>query len=450
MPSPTEMQSLCRNCGATGVATRCASCGSARIVRHVELFSLEIAHIDCDAFYAAVEKRDDPSLRDKPVIIGGGRRGVVSTACYVARMSGVRSAMPMFKALAACPDAIIIKPDMDKYAAVGREVRKRMFDLTPLVEPISIDEAFLDLTGTQKVHHATPAETLARFAREIERDVGISVSVGLAPNKFLAKIASDLDKPRGFAVIGAAESAEFLKLRPVTTIPGIGPAMAKKLSSEGYRMIGDIQRADATALAKRHGEYGLRLYEMAHGRDRRRVDPTSERKSVSAETTFNEDISDPRELETRLWRLCEKVSGRMKAAELSGVTVTLKLKTRDFATRTRAARLADPTQLAGRIYEAGKRLLAQETDGTRYRLIGIGLSDLRDAVEADPTDLADPDLSRKAGAERAVDAVRARFGRDIVQRGLSFAGREKAEKAKSKTGDAGGVSDPNSDLDRER
>ena len=441
MSEADQIASLCRNCGATGAHGRCQTCGSARIVTHKELFRLGIAHIDCDAFFAAIEKRDDPSLRDKPVIIGGGKRGVVSTACYVARLNGVKSAMPMFKALAACPDAVVIKPNIEKYSAVGREIRQRMFNLTPQVEPLSIDEAFLDLTGTQGVHHASPAETLAHFAREIERDIGLTVSVGLAPNKFLAKIASDLDKPRGFAVIGIEESASFLHDKPVTIIPGIGPAMAKKLAGEGYHLLADIQRADPASLMKRHGEYGFRLYEMAHGRDNRRVDPDSERKSVSAETTFNEDIADLRALEVHLWRLCEKVSARMKAAELSGLTVTLKLKTASFATRTRAARLSDPTQLAGKLFEAGKHLLAHETDGTRFRLIGSGLSDLGNAEAADPADLADPDLGRKAGAERAVDKVRAKFGRDMVQRGLGFSPRPQSPDTRRKPDDAPGQKD---------
>ena len=440
-PGKDRIASLCRNCGATGMHGRCSSCGSARIVAHEELFKLSIAHIDCDAFFAAIEKRDDPSLRDKPVIVGGGKRGVVSTACYVARLNGVKSAMPMFKALAACPDAVVIKPNIEKYSAVGKEIRRRMFDLTPQVEPLSIDEAFLDLTGTEGVHHGSPAETLSRFARDIEKDIGLTVSVGLAPNKFLAKIASDLDKPRGFAVIGRQESEAFLHDKPVTIIPGIGPAMAKKLASEGYRTLADVQRADPSTLIRQHGEYGLRLYEMSHGRDNRRIDPESERKSVSAETTFNEDISDPRALEVHLWRLCEKVSARMKAAELSGLTVTLKLKTASFATRTRAARLSDPTQLAGKLFEAGKHLLAHETDGTRFRLIGSGLSDLGNAEAADPADLADPDLGRKAGAERAVDKVRAKFGRDMVQRGLGFSPRPQSPDTRRKPDDAPGQKD---------
>ncbi len=411
---------LCRDCGEQPAGERCPACGSPRVIRHAELFDLAIAHIDCDAFYAAIEKRDDPSLRDKPVIVGGGRRGVVSTACYIARINGVRSAMPMFKALKACPEAVVIRPDMEKYGAVGRDIRRMMKDLTPQVEPLSIDEAFLDLTGTERVHHGPPAATLARFARDVERDIGITVSIGLAANKFLAKIASDLDKPRGFAVIGAREAADFLADKPVTIIPGVGPAMARKLEKSGFARMRDLQRAEPKALARAHGDYGIRLYEMAHGRDALQVDPGSERKSVSSETTFNEDIADARALEVHLWRLCEKVSARLKAAELAGRTVTLKLKTDRFATRTRATSLSDPTRLADTLFAAGRRLLHGETDGTPYRLIGIGLSDLSDADGADPGDLLDPGQGQRAAAELAVDAVRAKFGRGAVQRGIGF------------------------------
>ena len=190
--------------------TAAPSCGSPRLVRHPELAHLAIAHVDCDAFYAAIEKRDNPALRDKPLIVGGGHRGVVATACYIARTYGVRSAMPMFEARRLCPHAEVVRPDMAKYAAAGREVRARMLDLTPLVEPLSIDEAFLDLSGTARLHGLAPAKTLARFAKRVEAEIGITVSIGLSHNKFLAKVASDLDKPRGFSVLGAGEAAAFL------------------------------------------------------------------------------------------------------------------------------------------------------------------------------------------------------------------------------------------------
>ena len=209
--------SFCRDClsDAADSATRCAACRSPRLARHPELHSLTIAHVDCDAFYATIEKRDNPDIADKPVVVGGGTRGVVAAACYVARTYGVRSAMPMFEAKRRCPDAIVIKPNMAKYVQVGREVRRAMFALTPLVEPLSIDEAFLDLNGTERLHGKSAAKALAGFATKVERDLGITVSIGLSANKFLAKIASDLDKPRGFAVLGAAEAVSFLASKPV-------------------------------------------------------------------------------------------------------------------------------------------------------------------------------------------------------------------------------------------
>ncbi|MCA1300386.1 DNA polymerase IV [Stappia indica] len=421
---------LCRDCGARQPATpaRCRTCGSPRLLIHDELDSLSIAHIDCDAFYASVEKRDNPELADRPVIVGGGQRGVVATCCYIARIHGVRSAMPMFKARQACPDAVIIKPDMAKYARVGHEIRARMTALTPLVEPLSIDEAFLDLTGTGKLHHASPAETLARFAREIEAEIGITVSIGLAPNKFLAKIASDLEKPRGFSVIGAAEAARFLADKPVGMIWGVGKVLQEKLARDGLTTIGQLQEQDPVVLAKRYGAMGLRLATLAHGKDERRVSPDRETKSVSNETTFNEDISSREPLRAVLRRLSEEVSRRLKAADLAGRTVSLKLKTADFRTITRSRTLSDPTQLADRIFRAGDDLLAGEANGRRFRLIGIGVSEFSDPAQADPDDLVDPEAARRAKAERAVDALRDKFGKSAVELGLTRAGDSRRQR----------------------
>jgi DNA polymerase-4 len=410
---------FCRDCltDAADAAKRCRACGSPRLLRHAEVDRLTIAHIDCDAFYATIEKRDDPSLADKPLIVGGGKRGVVATACYIARTYGVRSAMPMFEALSRCPHAVVVKPNMAKYVEVGREVRKRMRDLTPLVEPLSIDEAFLDLTGTERLHGMSAARVLARFAREVERDVGISVSIGLSGNKFLAKIASDLDKPRGFAVLAPAEALAFLAPRPVGFIYGVGAVSAGKLANDGFRLIADLQRADERDLMRRYGEEGLRLSRLARGIDSREVDPERETKSVSAETTFNSDIADFRPLEQHLWHLCEKVSSRLKAQGLAGSTVTLKLKSADFKLRTRARSLGGPTQLATRIFEAGRDLLRLEVGTTRFRLIGIGVSHLD---ESDGDDLSDLIGRRAAQAEHAVDALRTKFGRDAVVKGLAI------------------------------
>ncbi len=415
--------SFCRDCLAdcadkpTRLATRCPNCGSPRLARHAELDTLAIAHIDCDAFYATIEKRDEPSLVDKPVIVGGGKRGVVAACCYVARTYGIRSAMPMFEALRRCPSAVVVRPNIAKYAKVGREVRRAMLALTPLVEPLSIDEAFLDLTGTERLHGMSAAKVLARFAAQIERELGITVSVGLSANKFLAKIASDMDKPRGFAVLGQAEAAEFLAPKPVGFIYGVGAVSAAKLSADGFRLIADLQRADQHDLMRRYGEEGVRLWRLARGIDERSVSPERETKSISAETTFERDIGDYRPLEQHLWDLTERVSTRLKANELAGSTVTLKLKSADFKTRTRARSLGHPTQLAARIFAAGRDLLRHETGQTRFRLIGIGVSHLEEAVGDDFADLID---RRAADAEHAVDKLRSKFGHDAVVKGLAL------------------------------
>lgn len=413
---------FCRDClsEAAPGALRCQACGSPRIARHAELASLSIAHVDCDAFYAAVEKRDDPSLVDRAVIIGGGRRGVVSTCCYVARIHGVRSAMPMFKALQLCPDAVVIKPNMEKYVRVGRQVRQAMLALTPLVEPLSIDEAFLDLTGTERLHGAAAAVVLARFARTVEREIGITVSVGLSYNKFLAKIASDMDKPRGFAAIGRAEALDFLGSKPVSLIWGVGRATQEALEREGFRLIADLRRLDEGELMRRFGAMGLRLSRLSRGIDERRVSPDEETKSISAETTFDTDIRDARTLEKKLFLLSEKVSARAKAQGFAGTTVTLKLKTADFKIRTRSRALPSPTLLAARLFETGRDMLMKEADGTAYRLIGIGLSELTDPGRADPADLVDPSIARSVKVEGAVDALRTRFGNAAVVKGITF------------------------------
>jgi DNA polymerase-4 len=418
---------FCRDCLHEALREgprRCEACGSPRLVAHPERDTLALAHIDCDAFYAAIEKRDDPTLRDKPVIIGGGRRGVVSTCCYVARTFGVRSAMPMFKALAACPEAVVIRPDMAKYAQVGREVRAMMLALTPLVEPLSIDEAFLDLSGTERLHGASPALTLARFALKVEREIGITVSIGLSYAKFLAKIASDLDKPRGFSILGRAEAVAFLAPRPITLLPGVGRAAAERMEAQGLRLIGDLARASPEALFRVAGREAPRLQQLARGIDERKVTPERETKSVSTETTFESDIARREELEPILWRLAEKTAARLRKADLAGRTVTLKLKTAEFKLLTRSRQLAEPTQLAKRLYDTARDLLSAEPPGRPYRLIGIGASDLTPGQDADHGDLAAPDTPRLAARERAVEKLRDRFGAGAVVMGVGL-GRDK-------------------------
>ncbi len=372
---------------------RCPECGSPRVVTHPELPDLALAHLDCDAFYATIEKHRRPELADRPVIVGGGARGVVLACCYVARLYGVRSAMPMFKALAACPDAVVIPPDMATYREVGRAVRAEMRRLTPLIEPLSIDEAFLDLGGTVAAHGVAPAQALAALARRVEAGVGITVSIGLSYNKFLAKLASDLDKPRGFAVIGRAEAAGFLADKPVGWLWGVGGAMQRRLAADGILRIGQLRALDRRELAQRYGRLGLRLAELAAGEDSRRVQPGTRTRSISAETTFPRDEADEAVLAQALRQLCERLADRLKQAGLGAAGVTLKLKTADFRLRTRSRRLAEPTQLAAALFVTARHLLGAEVDGlTRFRLIGVGADAFVEAAEADLPMLFDTDI----------------------------------------------------------
>lgn len=418
------MKSLCRDCGWTGEAKapRCPSCASPRTVFHEELGTLSIAHMDCDAFYASVEKRDDPSLRDLPVIIGGGKRGVVTTACYIARMSGAKSAMPMFKALKLCPDAVVIKPNFAKYKEESRRIHEKLDKLTPLIQPLSLDEAWIDLTGTERLHGATPAQMLARLQAEIERDIGLTVSVGLAPNKFLAKIASELDKPRGFSAIGAAEAQAFLADKPVNILPGVGPATVASLAEIGLRTVGDIAAADLKLLANRLGSGGMRLHRLAHGQDSRMVDPDQARKTISAETTFNDDLHKREDLEDELWPLCEKVAKQARKEGVAGRVATLKLRTPDFKIHTRRRTLAVPTQTARTLFQVARELLAAEPRGLAYRLIGAGLTEFVDADTAGADMFADEER-RALKSETAIDALRGKFGAAAVVTGRALKGR---------------------------
>ncbi len=417
---------LCRTCGKRFEAApgdACPGCGGRRIIVHPELFTLTIAHLDCDAFFAAIEKRDDPSLADRPVIVGGGARGVVTTACYVARTFGVRSAMPMFKALKACPEAVVVKPNFAKYAEAARAVRRLMERATPLVEPLSIDEAVLELAGTERLHQRSAAETLQALQRDIKHEVGITVSIGLSANRFLAKLASDFDKPEGFSVIGVGDAEAVLRPMPVTAISGVGAVFAKKLADDGYRTIGDLQRSEAAFLRKQYGDMGARLADLARGRDARFVSPERETKSVSSETTFNSDIVDRVELEAILWGLCERTAFRMKAKGLSGRTATLKLKTTDFDVITRSRQLAAPSNLARALFDAVQPLLAAETGHTAYRLIGAGYSGLEPAgARKQPLLFADPG-ERRRQEEEAIDKIRRRFGDDAIALGRSHAAK---------------------------
>ena len=416
------MHALCRDCLTRfSGGPRCPACRSPRLVAHAELETLAIAHMDCDAFYASIEKRDNPALRDQPVIVGGGTRGVVSTCCYIARISGVRSAMPMFQALRLCPQAVVVKPRMSVYAEVSRQIRALMERLTPAIEPLSLDEAFLDLTGTERLHGAPPAVLLARLVRQMEEGLGITGSIGLSHNKFLAKIASDLDKPRGFSVIGRGDTAEFLRPKPVRIIWGVGEAGQAALAAAGIRTIADLLRWDRRDLQARFGSMGDRLFHLARGEDTRPVSRDERIRSISAETTFDEDTSDPGVLDGHLWRLAERVSDRAKAKDLAGRTITLKLKRADFRIVTRRHSLPDPTHTADRLYREARALHDAARDPGPFRLIGVGLSDLTAAGDADRmSDLLDPQAAARRAAERATDAIRARFGKDAIIKGRAL------------------------------
>jgi DNA polymerase IV len=420
------MPAMCRDCLTSlpdppAGMRRCGSCGSPRILVHPELFSLGIAHMDCDAFYASVEKRDDPSLADKPVIIGGGKRGVVSTACYVARIRGVKSAMPMFQALKLCPDAVVIKPRMSAYVEASRAIKSMMDELTPVIEPLSLDEAFMDMRGTRRLHGAPPAVMLARLIRRMKDELGLTGSIGLSHNKFLAKVASDLDKPRGFSVIGEAETADFLHDRPVRLIWGIGPVAQQSLDKAGIRTFSDLLRWDRRDLGARFGSMGDRLWHLARGQDRRRVSAHEPIKSISNETTFFEDTANDDVLDGHLWRMAEKVSDRAKAKRKAGRVVTLKLKRADHTSLTRRLSLHDATQLADTIYRTARALLDQVADPGPYRLLGCGISDLVDEDKADLSgDLLDPQAGRRAQAERATDAIRERYGAEAILKGRAL------------------------------
>ena len=388
---------------------------------HPELFTLSIAHMDCDAFYASVEKRDNPELASKPVIIGGGQRGVVSTACYVARVRGVKSAMPMFQALKLCPEAIVVRPRMEEYVKASKAIRAMMQDLTPAIEPLSLDEAFMDMTGTDKLHGAPPAVMLAKLIKRMKGELGLTGSIGLSHNKFLAKVASDLDKPRGFSVIGKAETNSFLLDKPIGLIWGVGAVAKESLSKAGIQTFSDLLRWDRQDLNQRFGSLGDRLWHLARGHDLRRVTPDSPVKSISNETTFFKDTSDSDILDGHIWRLAEKVSDRAKARDLAGRVVTLKLKRKDHKSLSRRVTLRDPTQIADRIYRTARDLFGQVGPQGPYRLIGVGLSDLVGDTDSDLTsDLLDPNAAKRTKAERATDAIRAKFGSDAIVKGRSL------------------------------
>ncbi|GBQ94231.1 DNA polymerase IV [Acetobacter nitrogenifigens DSM 23921 = NBRC 105050] len=419
-----SVPALCRDCASLlprgAPVAHCLSCGSRRIVAHPDLERLSIVHVDCDAFFASVEKHRRPELAGKPLLVGGtGDRGVVSTACYIARLSGARSAMPMRQARQLCPDAIVLEPDISAYRAVAKTMREMMSALTPLVEARSIDEAVLDLSGTMQLHGAPPCVVAARLALAVERELGVSISVGLAENPMMAKLAAEIDKPRGYGVIGA-EAPQWLAPRSVRTLPGVGTAQERALGRAGFTTLGAIAALSNHDAARRLGPQGPSLAARARGEDARRVTPSRPAKSVSVETTFATDISDVAELERRLWLLCERLGSRLRKGELAATGVSLKLRTSRFETRTRAAQLFTPTILPERLFTLARDLLTKEIDGSAYRLLGIGTNGLAPLGAADPPDLADPNSGRRAAVQNAIDSIRTRFGDTMLNRGRAL------------------------------
>lgn len=420
--SNKRITSICRECLSTfdSKVLYCANCESLNLISHKEIEKLDIAHVDCDAFYASIEKRDNPKLKNSAVIIGGGKRGVVATACYLARIKGVRSSMPMYKALKLCPSATIIKPNMSKYRDASRKIQNLMNQLTPLIEPISLDEAFLDLSGTKKLHKKIPAVLLAELSKKINQEVGISVSIGLSYNKFLAKICSDLDKPKGFSLLGRGDSKKFLSSQPVEILWGVGKILKRKLNNDGIKTISQIKELGIKEVINRYGSIGSHIYSLSQGKDLRRVVPQRQIKSISHETTFENDISDKEVLEKKLWSLCEKVSKRSKEKGLGGQTITLKLKTKEFKLISRSCTIDEPTQIGELIFQNSKTLLDREDEKIKYRLIGVGISNLKDSELCDLYDLINISKTKNAKIEYAIDDIRNKFGKDLIKKGRSI------------------------------
>lgn len=379
-----------------------------------------ILHADMDAFFASVEQRDDPSLRGKPVLVGGsGKRGVVAAASYEARVFGCRSAMPMVTALRLCPDAVVVRGSYEEYKRSSSKVFAIFESFTPLVQPLSIDEAFLDVTGSLRAM-GDPV-SIARSIRErVLAEVGLTVSVGVAPNKFLAKLASDMDKPDGLTVIDVGKVQQTLDPLPVTRIFGIGGAAEKKLASLGVRTIGDLRRMPVEAVTAKLGSFGERIHELAHGIDDRPVVPDREAKSVGHEQTFGEDLTEPDDVRSVMLDQAEQVGRRLRAKDRKAKTVTVKIRFGDFETITRAHTLERSTDETQAIYEAARELFdAWARRGFRpVRLIGVTTSHLSGAGEPEQAGLfEDPSAHEKRrDVDAAFDAINEKFGKRAITR----------------------------------
>ena len=417
-----KIVSVCRECFKTFNIKKefCDKCYSVNIISNDEIEDLNIAHVDCDAFYASIEKRDNPNYKNNPLIIGGGKRGVVATACYIARTKGVKSAMPMYKALKLCPEAIIIKPNIQKYKKASDKINKLMKEMTPLVEPLSLDEAFLDLSGTTRLHKKIPAVLLAELSKKIIEEVGISVSIGLSYNKFLAKICSDIDKPRGFSIINKEEAPNYLQDKPVELLWGVGKTLKHKLNNDGIKTIGQIKEMKLNEVISKYGAIGSHIFKLSNAEDNRVIKPFRKVKSISHETTFDKDTNDEVFLKKILWDLCEKVSNRSKNKGLGGNTINIKIKTKDFKLISRSITIDEPTQIAEIIFQAAKLLLLREINTNKFRLLGVGLSNLKEAEICDLYDLINIDSNRDKKIEFAMDSIRNRFGINLIKKGRSI------------------------------
>ena len=376
-----------------------------------------ILHVDMDAFYASVEQRDDPALRGKPLVVGGGgNRGVVAAASYESRRFGIRSAMPMREARRRCPDLLQVRPRMDHYQAVSRQIFAIFREFTPLVEGLSLDEAFLDVSASQTLFG--DARRIAESIKErILVDTRLTASVGVAPNKFLAKIASDLDKPDGLVVVTQENAAEILGGLPVEAIPGIGRVTLGKLLKQDIRRIADLRAAPDAVLERIFGRYAGRMRDRANGLDERPVVADRDDKSISAEQTFDVDLGDRGALDAKLLELTERVTARMRAKHLAAGTVQVKIRQSDFRTFTRQCRLAPPSGSTDRVYAAARDLLARwmhEHPQVSIRLLGVGGSDLGPAAQQDLFEPAAED--GVSPMDRAVDDIRDRFGSSALAR----------------------------------
>ena len=381
-----------------------------------------ILHVDMDAFYASVEIRDKPSLAGLPVCVGGraDQRGVIAAASYAAREFGVHSAMPTAQAQALCPELVLLPPDFEKYTAVSRQIMTIFHRYTPVVEPLSLDEAFLDVTGSERLHGS--AEEIGHKIRaDILRETNLVASVGIAPSKFLAKLASDLDKPDGFRVIKPDEIREVIDPLPVSKIFGVGPRTAKRLETLGVKTVGELASRDRDEVRREVGASGAWIHDLAHGIDARRVSSRRAEKSHGMERTFPADISDREELRLILYEFCEEVSFALRDRGLRGRTVTLKARFWNFKTVTRSKTLDVPINHGQRIYAVARELLAKIPEGP-LRLLGVQVSNLEDVrtpVQTGlfgslETDQSERSQEKMAKASSALDNLRKRYGRGTV------------------------------------